>query len=98
MNTTGELLLEMRDMIKRLEPFIQNKNILESHLEEPILIEAAAECIKKSRHTLYGYIRDAKKEKARNPDAIVFPFHKCSHKGLYFFKSELITYIQNHKK
>lgn len=99
---TGELLLEIRDMMKRLAPFTMMSGIAlpdeEPILEEPILIEAAGNYIKKSKHTIYGYIRDAKKELKKNPKAEVFPFHKKSHKGLYFFKSELIAWIQKQKK
>lgn len=96
-NNSGELLLEIRDMMKRLAPLTQTGNHVELD-EQPIIIGDASQILKKSKNTIYGYISEAKKIMKQNPDAAVFPFHKKSHKGLYFFRSELIDWVKKQGK
>lgn len=80
------LLKELLDCVREIKQLLRNTNEHQSMLEEPITIEQAAEFLKKSRQDCYFLISN----KAQDP----LPHHRKGHKTIYFFKSELTSWVK----
>ena len=80
------LLKELLDCVREIKQLLRNTNEHQSMLEEPITIEQAAEFLKKSRQDCYFLISN----KAQDP----LPHHRKGHKTIYFFKSELNSWVK----